>query len=171
MKLFRPRFQQDPRWIRDNWAALHRKESQTYKATLALRSIIGRLGEEAVGRLAMVTTSLGNPDSTENLASEVRFKVFEIGKELASARILLEAAEASPEFKVAQQQFAPLLARAAEQDEADEKVRISRQEAEAALVQTREATRRAALEKAEESPDILKATATLAAAKAAEAEL
>jgi hypothetical protein len=171
MKLFRPRFQQDPRWIRDNWAALHRKESQTYKATLALRSIIGRLGEEAVARPAMVTTALGNPDTTENLATEVRFKVGEIGKELASAKILLEVSEASPEFKLAKAEYEPLLTAAAERDKADDRLHLNRQQAEAALAQARESTWRDALEKAEEDPAIQKATRELADAKAAEAEL
>jgi hypothetical protein len=169
MKLFRPRFEQDPRWQRDNWAALPRKESQTYKAGLALRAIIADLAKEAVGRLAIITTPPGTADTIANLGSEVRRKVFEAGKELASAKILLEAIEVSAEFKFAEQEFAPLLLAAAERDKADDRLRESRQQAEAALSQARESAWRLALEKAEESPDILKATATLAAAKEAEA--
>jgi hypothetical protein len=161
----------DPRWQRDNWRALHSKEAQIYLGVVALRSIIGKLEAEAVGRLAMVTTTLGNPDTIENLASEIRFKIFEAGKELASARILLEASEASPEFLLAEKEFAPLLTAAAERDKADEKLRLDRQEAEAALAIAREATWRTALERAEEDPAILKATRELEQAKAAEAEL
>jgi hypothetical protein len=171
MKLFRPKFEQDPRWQRDNWAALHRKESQTYKAVLALRSLIGQLAKEAVARLAIITTPPGTADTVENLASEIRFKIFEAGKELASARILLEASETSPEFLLAEKEFAPLLKAAAARDEFEEQVRLDRQRKEAELVQARETTWRSALEKAEESPVIKKATRELAEAKAAEAEL
>jgi hypothetical protein len=41
MKLFRPRFEQDPRWQRDNWAALHRKEISV--CVNRLRREVGRM--------------------------------------------------------------------------------------------------------------------------------
>jgi hypothetical protein len=106
-----------------------------------------------------------------SLKSEVRFKLVSIGAELAACETLLRAAENSPQYKTAEQEFAPLLAAAAERDAAEEKVRIDRQRKELELTQARESAWRAALERAEESPIIKKATRELDAAKAAEAEL
>jgi hypothetical protein len=108
-------------------------------------------------------------DSIENLKSEVRFRLHPIGKDLAAAKILLEAGENSPQFKLALAEYEPLLAAATARDELEEELRQDRQRAEAQLLQARETTWRRALERAESSPIIQKAERELADAKAAEA--
>ena len=167
MQLFRPKFEQDPRWQRDNWTALHQKEAQTYKATLALPLVIAELEKEAVATLGRITIPPGCVDTIQNLVPEVRQKVFEAGKELASAKILLAVASSSPEFKFAEKEFAPLLNAAAERDKADERLRVKREQAAAALTIAREKTWKQALERAEEDPAIQKAERELADATAA----
>jgi hypothetical protein len=131
--------------------------------------MIAEVTAQAVSGLAKVQCTPGSDNSIASLKSEVRFKLTAIASELAACESLLRAAENSPQYKTAEKEFQPLLAAAAERDASDERVRISRQEAEAALVQAREATWRRALEQAESDPSIVKAAARLDDAKAAEA--
>jgi hypothetical protein len=132
--------------------------------------MIAEVTAQAVSGLAGVQCTPGD-DSITSLKKEVRFKLVTIGAELAACETLLRAAENSPQYKKAEQEFAPLLAAASQRDASEEKMRIDRQQAEAALTQARETTWRTALERAEEDPAILKATRELASAKEAEAAI
>jgi hypothetical protein len=161
MKLFAPKYESDPRWRRDQWAARNGEAARIYKCVVALRAMIDDVTKDAVSRLATISCAHPTADTIANLASEVRFKIVEIGKELAATKILLAAAENDPRFALAEKEFKPLLEAAAERDASDEKVRIDR----------RETTWRRALERAEEDPAIKRAERSLADAKAAEAEL
>jgi hypothetical protein len=96
----------------------------------------------------------------------VRFRLNEIGKDLAAAKILFSAGENSPQFKLAKAEYEPLLAAATARDELEEELARDRQRAEAQLTQARETTWRRALERAEQDPIIMKAARKLADAKA-----
>jgi hypothetical protein len=170
MKLFTPKFERDPRWQRDDWRSHHLEEAQVYLGVLALRDMIAEVTKEAVSRLAIVQGTPGD-DSITGLKKEVRFKLVSIGAELAACETLLRAAENDPRFALAEREFQPLLAASAERDASEERVRISRQEAEAALTQARESALKRAIEEAESHPSIVKATAALAEADAAVNEL
>lgn len=106
MKLFRPKYESDPRWQRDQWRALNPEAAQIYRSVIAIRSIISQVTEEAVAGLGKVTPG---SDSLANLKGEVRFRLNEVGKDLAAAKVLLEAGENSPQFKRAEKEFRPLL--------------------------------------------------------------
>ena len=139
-----------------------------WKNVQAIRGMLNTIAADAVKKLGLLDISPGTIDNIANRIPQVRFKIIPTGQELAATTSLLAAAESSPEFKFAEAHFRPLVEAAEERDAADEKVRIDRQQAEAQLNQARESSLRAALERAEQSPDILKATARLDAAKEAE---
>jgi hypothetical protein len=168
MKLFRPKFESDPRWQRDNWRALNQEAAATWTAVPALRATIADLTREALKRLGAINTPPGTPPTIENLKSEVRFKVAAVGTELAAAQMLLDTATASEQFKRAEKEFAPLVRQADERDAAEEKARLEKQRAEAALVRAREAATARALENVESDPDIVQAKRELAAQFAGE---
>ena len=171
MQLFKPKFQQDPRWKRDNYRGQHPEEAAIYLGVLALRDMIAEVTREAVSGLGKVRCTPGNDNSIANLKTEVRFKLTAIASELAACETLLRAAENDPRFALAEKEFKPLLEASAARDAAEEKVRLDRQLAEAQLNQARESSWRAALEKAESDPSIQKAAAELAAAEKAVSEL
>jgi hypothetical protein len=137
----------------------------------AIRAMLDAVAREAVTKLANLDITPGTIDSIANRIPEVRSKVIPIGQEVAAVKTLLDAALNDPRFALAERDFRPLVQESAERDAQEEKLRQDRQRAEAELVRARESTYRTALTEAEESPDILKATARLDAAKAAEAEL
>jgi hypothetical protein len=173
MNPFNPRpWEKDPVWQRDHWCVgdAHREAAGIWTNTQALREMLGNVRAQAMKKLANVSPSSG-PDNVTNRIAELRFKAVAVGQELAAVEALLRAAEESPEFKLAQAHWAPLVKAAEEKLARDEKVRLDRQRKEAELVQAREATWKRALERAEEDPAIKKAARELEVAKAAEAEL
>jgi hypothetical protein len=171
MKLFRPKFESDPRWKRDNWRALNGDKARIYHSVLALRELVDELKGEVLARIGKLDCMPGTTPNMANLKAEVRFKVVEIGKALAAAKTLLEVGEASEEFKTAEKEYVPLLRQAEEAEAREEAARIDRQMKEGALQQARADAEKRALENAASDPAVLQAARSLAQAEAAASEL
>jgi hypothetical protein len=163
--------QGDPRWQRDQWTARNGEAARVFKCVLALRDMIDDVTKDAVSRLGTLERAPGSADTIANRRGELRFKMVPLGQELAAAKILLEAGENSPQFKLAEAEYAPLLKSAAERDASEGKLRQDRQRAELALVQAQESAKAAALKAAETDPIIMRAARDLADAEKAVSEL
>ena len=166
---FDPRpWERDPIWKRDNWKALNQKAAAVWQNVQAIRQILADVRATAVQKLSLLGPTPGNVDTLQNRIPEIRFRAVPIGSELAAVEALLAAAEESPEFEVAEKQYAPLVKAAEEKLARDEKARQDRQRKEAALRDAREAAKQRALENSESDPAVMAAKAELAEAQAGE---
>jgi LEA14-like dessication related protein len=152
---------EEQRWLRDNWRHHNPDKVRVYHATLALRQLVEELKAESLERLGKLECPPSTPATIANLKAEVRFKVVEIGKEFAAAKILLEAAEVSDAFVAAVAEYEPLLKRVSELEAAEENARLDRQRREASLRDAREAAQKRALENIESDPAVLAAKEAL----------
>jgi hypothetical protein len=58
--LFRPKFQQDPRWKRDDYRSCHPEEAAIFLGVCALRSMISEVTAQAVSALGKVQCTPGD---------------------------------------------------------------------------------------------------------------
>jgi hypothetical protein len=160
MKLFKPAYEKDPRWQRDDYFAHHPEQCRIYHCVVALRELVKELNAEVVARLGVVDVMPGAPrfpQSIPSLKGELRFKVVEIGKEFAAAQMLLAAGEASEEFKLAEKEYAPLLEAVAKLEAKEEAERVEKQRAEAGLAAACEAAKERALANLESDREVVAA--------------
>jgi len=177
----KPKYESDPRWLRNNWAGAHRRSAQVWKVVQALRSMETENAKTVVDRLSIVTVNPGIDDTTQELAKELRFQLgVVVGKERKESIIdpmllwttpLRKILEASSEFEKAEREFAPLMKAAEQRDQADERVRLQKQHAQAREAQEVEAATKRALAKLEDDPELRLARAQRAEADAAAAEI
>jgi len=170
MKLFRPAYESDPTWQKQQWEAKHPEATGVWKNVLALREMVAAVRADAVKKLGNISPSSG-PDNLVNRIAELKFKAVAVGQELAVCEALLDAGEAGPEFELADKQYAPLVKAAEEKLAREEKARQDRQRKEAALRDAREEAKRRALESFESDPAVVAAKQELAEAQAVAGEL
>ncbi|SRR6266496_1070627 len=165
-KLFRPKYESDPRWLRDDYRAKNEGRVILFHQTLGLRTLIQDLRREAISALSVWRCSedLSNPSA---VVGQVRFHVVELGKQLSAATALLELAENSEDFQIAVREYAPILQLVAERDASEEKARLDRQRREADVLQAREAAHKRAMDTLESDPAVVQAKRKLAEAEAA----
>jgi hypothetical protein len=160
---FNPKpWERDPIWKRDNWQALNQKAAGLWQNVQAIRQILADVRATAVQKLSLIGPTPGNVDTLQNRIPEIRFRAVPIGSELAAFAALLAAAEESPEFAVAEKQYAPLVKAAEEKERKDEEARVARQRAQADVAIAIEAAKQRAISAADNAPEVLDAKKKLA---------
>ncbi len=158
---------QTPQWEAQNWAALNPEAARVWKNVQALHAMREEVAADAVRKLGIVGVTMGQADSITNQITELRSKMVPIGAEISAVEVLLRAAAASPQFKKAESEWAPMVAAAKAADECEEKLRLDRQVAEGALSQARAEAEKRATANVDRDPLVIAANKKLEALTAA----
>jgi hypothetical protein len=164
MKLFKPAFERDPRWILSTWRNQHEEQSRHYTAVQCLKQMRARIGQEALEQLKRVPIPCGiDPYDISAVSGEIvdRIRRFHLGSELPAIDSLIRLAE-NDEYRQTAKQLEPLLKAVAELDAKEEKERLEKQRAESALAIARESARERALAGIETDSEVTAARERLA---------
>jgi hypothetical protein len=172
MKLFKPAFERDPRWILSTWRNQHEEQSRHYTAVQCLKQMRARIGQEALQQLKTVPIPQGiDPHDVTAVSGELvdRIRRFHLGSELPAIDSLIRLAE-TDEYRAIAAEIEPLLSAAAALDAKEEAARLARQQKEGALQQAREEAKQRALKRADLDPAVLHAEKELAELQSAESQ-
>jgi hypothetical protein len=159
VRLFKPAYEREPRWILANWRSLNPQKAAHYVAVKALHKMRDEVGQAALAALINVQPGPGgDSNNIAQLAGEIawRIKSFGLGADVTSVTALLSIAE-NDEYRAIAAELEPLLKAVEVLDKKEEAERLQKQRAAADLEIARQAAKERALSAIENDSEVVSA--------------
>jgi hypothetical protein len=159
MRLFKPAYKRDPRWILSNYRGLNPQKSAHYVAVKALHKMRDEVGQAALRALINVQRGPdGDPNNIAHMAGEIawRIKSFGLGADVMAITALLSIAE-NDDYRSIAAEIEPLIKAVEALDAKEEAERLKKQRALADLEIARQAAKERALANIENDREVISA--------------